>query len=155
MKEVIYIKPHHFVDIICSFGAGNMTFEPHPYGHAVHIVAAQILANRGVLLEIESGADDICRPCRHNINGLCNDTIDTSFRPEAPSLKREYNLLIDQRWCERLKIKQGDRLTARELCERLRDCAGDIVDIYREIPTHLTAERASRLKQGIGKFLFS
>ena len=153
MKDAIYIKPHHFVDIITSFGAGKVRFEPHHYGHAVHIVAAQILSNRDALLEIELGADDICKPCKHNINGLCEDTIDTSFRPRAPSLKREWNLIIDQRWCERLKIKQGDRLTARELCERLRDYAGEITDIYREIPTNLTAERASKLKEGIKEFL--
>ena len=31
MKNIIRIKPHHFVDIITSFGAGN-TFVPHLYG---------------------------------------------------------------------------------------------------------------------------
>ncbi len=153
MKDVIYIKPHHFVDIITSFGAGKVRFEPHPYGHAVHTVAAQILSNRDALLGIELGADDICKPCRHNINGLCGDTIDTSFRPDAPSSKREWNLIIDRRWCERLKIKQGDRLTARRLCERLQNYAGDIMDIYREIPANLTAERVSKLKEGIRNFL--
>ena len=153
MKDIICIKPHHFVDIITSLGGGDVTFEPHPYGHAVHIVAEQILNDRDILLEMELGADDICKPCKHNIDGLCDDTIDTSFRPEAPSPKREWNLLIDRRWCKRLKIKQGDRLTARELCERLRDLAADITDIYREIPADLTAERAGKLREGIRKFL--
>ena len=153
MEDIIYIKPHHFVDIITSFGAGEVTFEPHPYGHAVHIVAARVLSDRDILLEMELGADDICKPCKHNINGLCDDTIDTSFRPEAPSSKREWNLLIDRRWCERLKIKQGDRLTAKEFCERLRDLSGDITDIYLEVPANLTAERANKLKEGIRKFL--
>lgn len=153
IEDVIHIKPHHFVDIITSFGAGKGTFEPHPYGHAVHVVAAQILSNRDLLLEIELGADDICKPCKHNINDLCEDTIDTSFRPKAPSLKREWNLMIDQRWCERLKLQQGDRLTAHELCERLQNYAGDIMDIYREIPANLTTERTSKLEEGIKKFL--
>ena len=153
MKDVIYIKPHHFVDIITSFGAGKVAFKPHHYGHDVHIVAPKIMSNRDIILEIELGIDDICKPCKHNINNLCNDTIDTSFRPEAPSLKRRWNLLIDQRWCKRLKIKQGDRLSAREFCERLRDLAGDITDIYREIPNNLTAERVSKLKKGIKLFI--
>jgi hypothetical protein len=151
MKDVIRIKPHHFVDIVTSFGAGKI-FEPHPYGHAVHTVAERILANRDIPLEIELGADDICAPCKHNISGICDDTIDTSFRPTAPSKKREWNLIIDKRWCERLKLQPGDKLKAKELCGRLRDYSGDITDIYREIPAELTTERACKLKVGIEKF---
>ena len=153
MQEVILIKPHHFVDIITSFSADDLTFAPSPYGHAVHTVSERVLENRDILLEMELGADDICAPCKHNIEGMCDDTIDTSFRPEAPSSKREWNLMIDERWCERLKLKQGDRLTAREFCRRLRDDSGDITDIYREIPAERTAERARNLKAGIEKFL--
>jgi hypothetical protein len=150
---MIRIKPHHFVDIITSFGDGKVELKPHPYGHAVHTVTAQILRNHDVLLEMELGADDICAPCKHNIAGRCDDKIDTSYRPGAPSSKQEWNLLIDQRWCARLKIKQGDRLTARQFCERLRELAGDITDIYREIPADRTADRARKLRTGITKFL--
>jgi len=149
---MIAIKPHHFVDIITAFGAGTETFEPHPYGHAVHTVAEKILSDRDVALVLELGPDDICRPCAHNIDGLCDDTIDTSYRPEAPSSKREWNLLIDQRWCARLDTASGDRLSARDLCARLRELAGDITDIYREIPAQLTADRAANLQRGIERF---
>jgi len=151
--EITRIKPHHFVDILTSFGPGRGTFQPHPYGHALHAVAGRILRDPDALLEIELGADDVCKPCRHNVKGLCQDTIDTSYRPAAPSLKREWNLLIDRRWCGRLNIHQGDRLTAREFCRRLRDLAGEITDIYREIPADRTAERASNLRKGIRRFL--
>jgi len=149
----ISVKPHHFIDIVTSFGGGQTVFEPHPYGHAVHTVAQQALEDRDALLKMELGADDICTPCSHNINGLCDDVIDTSFRPNAPSSKREWNLTIDRRWCERLGLKQDDTLTARAFCERLRDRMGDITDIYREIPVHMTAERAQKLGQGIERFL--
>ena len=154
MRPVIRVKPHHLIDIVTAYGGGQETFEPSPYGHAVHTVAEQVLADRDAPLEMELGADDICAPCKHNVNGLCQDTIDTSFRPEAPSSKREWNLIIDQRWCERLGIAQGDRLTAREFCERVRERMGeDITDIYREIPADRTAERAHKLGEGIRKFL--
>jgi len=162
MEYLIRIKPHHFIDIITSFGDGKETFEPHPYGHAVHTVAARILMkpdafglrrDRDILLEMELGADDICSPCKHNIDGICEDTIDISFRPTAPSSKKEWNLIIDRRWCDHLKLQQGDRLTTREFCERLRDYSGDITDIYREIPPEMTADRTQKLKVGIGKFL--
>jgi len=150
---MISIKPHHFVDIVTAVGDERTPLEPHPYGHAVHTVAKGILANLDVNLRIELGADDICLPCRHNIRGLCDDTIDTSFRPQAPTSKREYNLLIDQRWAERLGLRQDDRLTARELCLRIRDCANDIEDIYREIPSGRTAERQAKLQRGIALLL--
>ena len=150
---MIAIKLHHFVDILTGFGDGRTVFAPHPYGHAVHTIAQEILAHRDVQLRIEFGADDICLPCCHNIDGLCNDTIDTSFRPEAPASKREYNLLIDQRWAERLGLRQDDQLTARELCWRIRDCANDIGDIYRETPSDRTAERRAKLLRGIAMFI--
>jgi len=153
MTDAVRIKPYHFVDIVTALGRGETTFEPHPYGHDVHGVAARLLDDRDVTLQIELGADDICRPCVHNVDGLCDDVIDTSFRPEAPRSKREYNLLLDERWCGRLGLEQGQRLTARELCRRLRDGAGDLNDVYRENPADRTAQRARDLRAGIEAFL--
>jgi len=150
---MIAIKPHHLVDILTAFGEGRTDPQPHPYGHAVHSVTKEILANRDVLLRMEFGADDICLPCCHNIDGLCDDTIDISFRPSAPKSKRVYNLLMDERWAERLGIRQGQRLTAREFCALIRDRAGDISDIYAEMPAASTAERQEKLEKGVAKFL--
>ena len=150
---MIAIKPHHFVDIITALGEGRTKFEPHPYGHAADVVAREILGNPETVLAVELGADDICRPCRHNIDGSCDDTIDTSFRPAAPESKGEWNLLIDRRWCERLGLSQGDRLTARALCERIGGCTDDMMTIYGEIPPERTADRRRRLLKGIVRFL--
>ena len=153
MAEPIRIKPHHLVDILTSFGKGQRRFEPHPYGHAVHSVTKAVAADPDVELQMEFGADDICVPCVHNIDGLCDDTIDTSFRPEAPSLKREWNLLLDQRWSAALGLSEGDCLTARRFAELLRDGPEDLTDIYREIPADMTAERAAALRNGVADFL--
>ena len=153
MEQVIRIKPHHLVDIVTSIGAGKTTFQPHPYGHAVHTVSERVWADRDALLEMALGADDICAPCVHNAEGLCEDTIDTSFRPGAPSLKREWNLMIDLRWCKRLGLSEGDRVTARAFCERLSALAGDLTDIYREVPAEMTVERQRKLAAGIQAFL--
>ena len=150
---MIAIKPHHFVDIVTAFGEGRPDLQPHPYGHALHRVTRDILAQPEVELRIELGADDICLPCHHNLNGLCDDTIDTSYRPQAPTSKREWNLLLDQRWSARLGLHQDDRLTARQFCLRLQERAGDIGDIYREIPAARTAARQAKLRRGIARFL--
>ena len=153
MGDAIRIKPHHFIDILRDVGAGRTDYQPHSYGHAVHSVAERLLRERDVMLEMDLGADDICEPCVHNVDGLCTDTIDTSFRPDAPASKREYNLLIDRRWCERLGLAQGDRLTARDFCRRLRDRMGDLTDIYRENPPDRVAARARDLAAGVPLFV--
>ena len=152
MTEPIRIKPHHLVDIITSFGRG-MAFEPHPYGHALHTVAERILADPDIVLQMDQGADDICGPCERNVDGVCDDTIDTSYRPAAPPRKQDWNLLLDRRWCERLGLEPGGQLTARQFCERLRGHAGALADIYPEMPATHTADRAKNLHNGITRFL--
>jgi len=153
MADVIKIKPHHFVDIIAAYGTSKIPAAAHPYGHSLHTVTAKILDDIDIILEIVLDADDICAPCRHNIDGFCDDVIDTSFRPTAPSSKGKYNLLIDTRWCERLGFKPGSQLTARQFCEKLSVSADNIVDIYREVPAERVMQKAARLKTGINKFL--
>lgn len=150
---MISIKPHHFIDILTAFGEGETDPQPHPYGHAVHSVTKEVLANRDVSLRMEFGADDICRPCCHNIHGLCDDTIDAAYLPLAPRSKREYNLMIDQRWSKRLGIQQDDILTAREFCLRLVERAGDISDLYPETPADRVAARQKNLQLGVARFL--
>lgn len=150
---MLAIKPHHFVDIITALGEGQREYVPHPYGHALHAVAAAILADPSVRLRLELGADSICQPCGHNVGGLCDDTIDTSYRPQAPASKREWNLLLDRRWCERLGICQDQVLTARDLCRLIGDRAGDLAAIYREIPPERTAQRQAKLSKGVAEYL--
>jgi hypothetical protein len=153
MCKAILIKPHHLIDVLTALGGGQARFEPHPSGHAVHTLAERLVRDRDALLEMELGADDICRPWVHNVDGACDDAIDTSFRPEAPSSKREYNLLIDGRWCRKLGLAQGDRLTASEFCRRLEPLLDEISEVYREIPKERTEQRAADLGAGIGWFL--
>ncbi|MHB9029763.1 MAG: hypothetical protein ACYC9O_13435 [Candidatus Latescibacterota bacterium] len=153
MKEIVSIRPLHFVDIICDYGAGTDRFEPHSYGHAVHTVANRMLEDRDVLLEITLEPDDVCTPCSHNIDGVCDNLIDRSYRPSAPPLMRDWDLLINQRWCARLNMKEGDRFTARELCQRLRDYAGDITEIFPEILDGRIALKEKNMREGIRKFL--
>ena len=152
MSEVVRIKPHHFVDILTQYGGGTRTWLPSDYGHALHVVAERLLKEQGVILEMCSGADDICTPCIHNINGSCDDRIDTSFRPQSPSSKREWNLLIDNRWYRVLGLREHQRLTAREFVLLVGDSIDAIGDIYREIPPEKNADRATRLGAGVRKY---
>lgn len=154
MPDIIRVKPHHFIDIVTAIGKGQRRFEPHPYGHAVHTVAHKVMADLDAVLQLELGIDDICEPCVHHVNDECDDEIDTSFRPEAPSSKMAWNLLIDKRWCERLGLKQADRVSVAEFCRILRAQMGsDISAIYREIPREMTVERQQVLERGLAYFL--
>lgn len=153
MNDIIRIKPHHFIDIMTSFADDEIILKPHPYGHNVHSVSKRIINNRNLVLQIELHADDICNPCIHNIDGICNDTIDTTNRPQAPSLKREWNLLIDNRWCKRLKIKHGDKITALKFCELINENPNDILEIYKEVNKAHTVNREINLRKGLKKYL--
>lgn len=152
-SQVIAIKPHHFVDIIADYGLSQVAAGPHPYHHDVVRVTAAVLADPEVMLQLEFGADDICRPCVHNIGGLCDDPLDPSHGPLAPSLKRDLNLLLDQRWSDRLGVAEGDRLSARGLAERIRARKGDIRGIYRELPPSYGEEKARALDLGLARYL--
>ncbi|HOK55914.1 MAG TPA: hypothetical protein PKV21_04655 [bacterium] len=147
---MIRIKPHHFVDIVRDYGKGIKEYTPHPYGHALHIIAKKILGDLDIIIQIELGIDDICEPCIHNVNGVCDDLIDTSFRPQAPESKNEWNLLIDKRWCNVLNIKQEDLIGIKELCKRIKNCSySDIKNIYRELPENMIVEREKNIKKGL------
>ncbi len=150
---MIIIKPHHYVDILRALGDELNEFTPHPYGHDIHGVAARILADRDVMLQMELGADDICRPCIHNIDGVCDDTIDTSFRPQAPRSKQAWNLLIDQRWFKVLGLNDGERLTARQFCELVRRSFDWMPSIYEEMPPERVSTRTEEIRHGIKKLL--
>jgi hypothetical protein len=155
MNAEIKIKPHHFVDIITSFADEVLELKPHSYEHSVHIVSKRILDERDVLLELELGADDICQPCIHNIEGLCVDTIDISYRPTAPSMKRDYNMLLDTRWCKRLNLKQGDKISALNFCKLLSMNSGNLQEIYKEVPVKYALKREENLRKGIKNYLDS
>lgn len=153
MCRAILIKPHHFIDIVRALGDEQVEWKPHHFGHNLHAVAERIVAHRDATLQIELGADDICGPCIHNVGGHCRDVIDTSFRPQAPRSKHEWNLLIDRRWCRALALAIGDRIAARQFCERLGRHLAQLPGIYRELPSEHLAARAEELQRGIKTYL--
>jgi len=155
MNTIIKIKPHHFIDIITSISADKVILEPHHYQHNVHSISKKILENRNTLLEIDLGDDDICNPCIHNINGICDDLLDISNRPKVPPLKREWNLILDKRWCKRLKVDQGAIISVLEFCELLEDGSNNLLEIYKENNRENTIEREINLKKGLKKYLTS
>lgn len=146
--KALPIKPHHFLDIIRDFGAGR-EHEPHPYGHAVHLVAARLRREPGLVLRLTSGADSICAPCRNLVSGRCIDTTDA---PGRTVQKGAWNRLIDRRLFARLGLREGDLIRADEFCLLALERLGDIREIYREEKTEKTAWRVENLVRGLRSF---
>jgi len=153
MPKNIRIKPHHFVDIVTYYGADSLRLTPHPYGHDWHVVARRVVEEPEATLQLEFGMDDICAPCRHNLGTDCDDVIDISSRPTAPASKQAYNLLLDQRWCARLGLADGQRLPAAEMLARLAALEGSLDAIYAEMASGANDERLRNLKAGARKLL--
>lgn len=119
-------RPHHLIDIICQYGAGR-PFEPHAYGHAVHLVAAEVIENPDVLIEFVVDADDICDPCVHLVDGRCDDLITLC---DPPISKQEYNDAIDRRVLAALGMADGQKMTVREYLNTLRGNMQGLRTVY-------------------------
>lgn len=108
------LRPHHLLDIISKYGHGQ-PFEPHPYGHAVHLVANALPANLDLEVQFVVAADDICGPCKHlQPSGRCGDVI-RSLSP--PVSKQQYNDQLDVRLLGYLGFCQNTVLTARQFLQ--------------------------------------
>jgi len=128
------LRPHHLLDIITQYGAG-VPFQPHPYGHAVHSVAATVLADPDVTIEFVVGADDVCR---HLIAGHCDDVL-THLDP--PLSKQDYNDDLDRRVLAHLALAEGSQLTCRAFLALVRRGLPGIAHVC----THPKEDPASRL----------
>lgn len=112
--RIMKLRPHHLLDIISGYGNG-VEFKPHPYGHAVHIVAKAVLSNMELKAQFIIGADEICRPCKHlQPDGLCDDVL---HQLDPPISKQEYNDDLDRRLFVYLNLSLGVVMTIREFLE--------------------------------------
>jgi hypothetical protein len=113
-EEPVKLRPHHLLDILTSYGNGEK-FEPHPYGHALHIVGPKVLAHLELPVTFVVAADDICAPCKHlRPDGTCDDVL-SQLSP--PISKQEYNDKLDRRVLACLDLRPGATLTARAYFE--------------------------------------
>lgn len=148
--EIILLKPHHLLDLIRDFGAGQ-EHQPHPYGHALHLVARRLAAEPGLMVELTAGADEICRPCRHlGPDGRCRDGCAVSG---YESSKEAWNRLIDRRLFARLGLREGRRLSALEFCRIAGEGLGELATLYPEEPPEKTAWRGDCLRRGLAEFI--
>ena len=148
----IFLKPHHFLDIIKLYGLGLNFFVPDPrYGHNFYKVGNLILKNPQIGIFLTTKADDICKPCKFLKNGKCQDKMKNFIN----SSKEEWNQIIDKRILNNLNLDKGDSLTPFELCQLAsRKLTPKIISkIWRERSEKGTKKRIKYLLKGLGKYI--
>lgn len=138
------LRPHHLLDIISQYGAGR-PFEPSDYGHAVHTVARLVLANQAQLAEMVVGADAICAPCRHLVDGRCTDVVGSL---DPPVSKQDYNDGVDERVLAHMGLAAGEVLTVRAFADRALERLQDLEQVCSH-PGEEPAQRLRDLRQGL------
>jgi len=141
------LRPHHTIDIVSSYGRGA-EFKPSAYGHAVHTVAAVILADLDTQVEFIVGADEICQPCKHlKPDGLCDDVLSNL---DPPLSKQEYNDDLDRRLFAHFGIEPGTVMTVRQYLEMVNEHVPGIEAICTH-PKEDPEQRLEGLTQGLTK----
>jgi len=139
-------RPHHLIDIITQFG-GDVPFAPSDYGHAVHVVAEQAISDPDVAVEFVVGADDICAPCKHLVDGRCDDVLS---QLDPPVSKQDYNDDLDRRLLAYLEMEEGQVMTFRRYLGVIRSHLDGIEQLCAH-PGEDPVARLAKLTRGLDK----
>ena len=144
------LRPHHLLDIISSHGQ-EQEFAPHPYGHALHTVAACVIGDPTVEIEFVLAADAICTPCCHlQADGTCDDILSQLAEPVS---KQRYNDELDGKLFPYLGLRPGTLLTVRTFLvrvhERMPGIAGVCAHPGEDPESRLHSLRAGLRRLGI------
>jgi hypothetical protein len=150
MKEQQFdmqLRPHHIIDIITDRG-NNVQYEPHPYGHAQHIVAPKLLSNLDLNIKLVLETDDICTGCKHLLpDRKCKDVL-AQLKP-SPS-KQSYNDVLDSRLFDSFRIDPNCILSTREFLGLVNERTPGIEKICTH-PKEDSKDRLSGLTNGLIK----
>ena len=132
------LRPHHILDIISSHGKG-IEYEPHHYGHSLHIVAPRLLSDLDQKIKLVLKADGICEGCKHLLpGGICRDVL-AQLTP-SPS-KQAYNDVLDSRLFDDLMMEPDSEITANEFLAAVNNKVPGI----EKICTHPKEDQQDRL----------
>ncbi|HPG39985.1 MAG TPA: DUF1284 domain-containing protein [bacterium] len=132
-------RPHHLLDIISDYGQG-VTYQPHPYGHSLHIVAPQLLADLNTKIKLVIAADAVCAGCKNLLpDGKCTDVLGQLTPSPA---KQAYNDVLDARVLDCFALKPDTEMTFRDYLVIVNAHVPGI----EEICTHPKENRQERLQ---------
>jgi hypothetical protein len=144
---MLKLRPHHLLDIVTDYGHGR-EFQPHPYGHAVHLVANAVLADLELEVQFVVGADDICRPCKHHQpDGQCDDVVGGVSPPLS---KQKYNDAQDRKLLACFGFPEGTVMTARQYFQIVNRNVPGLEKLCTH-PGESSHDRLKGLEQGLRK----
>lgn len=98
----ITVKPHHLLDILKLHGKGLAIFVPDPiYGHNFYKLANMVVNHEVDSIIFTIHGDDICKPCKYNINNQCTDRVSKT----SIESKESHNKSIDTILLELLNLE--------------------------------------------------
>lgn len=140
------LRPHHLIDIIRNIGQERPNV-PHPYGHAQHIITSRLLGQSIKEVQFIIGADDLCKPCKHLINGKCEDMLP---QLEGKVSKHHYNNDLDRRVAEYLGLKEGEIMRLDEFLDMIEQKLTGLIPLCSH-PKENMETRLDGLQKGIEK----
>ena len=143
----MHLRPHHILDIISAYGKG-IDYQPHPYGHSLHLVAPRLLSNLDSKVKLVLNSDDICKGCMHLLpDGKCKDVLD-QLSP-SPS-KQAYNDVLDSRLFDDLTMEPDSEIPTYEFLSEVNKRVPGIEKICTH-PKEDQQERLDGLVSGLKK----
>jgi len=145
--EPMKLRPHHILDIVTDYGEGAR-FEPHPYGHSLHIVAKAITSDTGIKIQLVVGADAVCQGCKHlQPDGSCDDVLG---QLDGKPSKQSYNDDLDRRLLAYLDLKPGAVMTVRQYLQKVNEKVPGIEKVCTH-PKEDGRKRLANLTRGLIK----
>ena len=143
------LRPHHLIDIIRNIGL-ERPLEPHPYGHAQHIITQSILDGTEKEFMLVCGADDLCKPCRHlTPERICDDVLS---QLEVPVRKQEYNDALDHRLLIFFGLQEGSIISLSDFLMLVESRFEAILPLCLH-PKEDPAGRREGLRKGLDRLL--
>lgn len=125
-KPMIRLRPHHLIDIIRNIGH-ERPVEPHPFGHAQHLITGMLLDGNNHEIMLVAEADDLCAPCEHlNDSGQCRHNLP---QLEVNVSKQKYNDALDGRLFRFFELEPGSVISLRRFLVMIQSRFEEVVPL--------------------------
>lgn len=144
---MIRLRPHHLIDIIRNIGH-ERPVEPHPFGHAQHLITRMLLDGSNHEIMLVGYADDLCAPCQHlNDAGLCEHSLP---QLEVSVSKQKYNDALDNRLFHFFDMESGSVISLGSFLVMIQSRFEEVVPLCLHPEEDFDYRRAG-LRKGLVK----